>query len=514
MSERIVVNGLTMTPELLFKLGQGGVTLEIAESAWDRVNQSRSLIDTILQQGKIAYGINTGFGFFANTIISPENLRKLQFNLIRSHSVGVGSPLPPERVRMLLALRINVLCKGFSGISASLLTKLVEAYNKDCLSYVPEQGTVGACGDLAPLAHLCLGLMGEGLMYDSDSKGYIPAAEVLAKKNYEPIRELFPKEGLSMINGAQMISALCAEALVRAEIASKTADVIASLSLDILKGTYKALDPQIHEARPHPGQMAVAARMRKILMPSGEGSELNLSHIDCTKVQDSYSLRCIPQVHGITHDTLDFVRARLTTELNSATDNPMIFTDTCQILSGGNFHGEYPAKLSDYLGIAIHEIGSISETRIQRLMNTTQSGLPSFLADEPGLNSGYMMVHCTAASLVSENKALCHPSSVDTIATSAGQEDHVSMGGWAARKAINIVKNVETILAIELLCDVKAMEFLRPLKSSEPLEKVISAVKDRIEMHNHDYVVNEDIETLRKMISNGDILNAVKEYIS
>lgn len=394
------------------------------------------------------------------------------------------------------------------------MRKFITAYNQDLLSLVPEQGSVGACGDLAPLAHLALGLMGEGRMWDMETKSYIPAADVLksnlhTEKNFEPIK-LLPKEGLTLINGAQMISSLLTEALLRSEIAVKTGDIIASLTLEVLKGTIKATHPSIHAARPHPGQILSATAMRNILMPNGNVSEINSSHQECGRVQDSYSLRCVPQVHGIVHDTLKFIRKRLTTELNSATDNPMIFPDQDdKVISGGNFHGEYPAKLADYLAIAIHEVASISETRVQRLMNTHGSHLPAFLIGSSGLNSGLMISHCTAAALVSENKGLCHPASVDSIPTSAGQEDHVSMGGWAARKALKVVENVERCLAIELLSACQALDLLKPLKSTDPLEAVHSLVRIYVPFLEQDSVLSDYIEKLAELIRSGLVYSVV-----
>jgi histidine ammonia-lyase len=394
------------------------------------------------------------------------------------------------------------------------MRKFITAYNEDLLSFVPEQGTVGACGDLAPLAHLALGLMGEGLMWDMESKSYKPAGEVLKsnyylEKNFEPMK-LMPKEGLTLINGAQMISSLTTEALLRAENAVKTGDIIAALTLEALKGTVKATHPSIHIARPHPGQILSASTMRKVLIHNGVCSELNQSHCGCGRVQDSYSLRCVPQVHGIVHDTLKFIRKRLTTELNSATDNPMIFPDQeDKVISGGNFHGEYPAKLADYLAIAIHEVASLSETRVQRLMNTHSSHLPAFLIGSSGLNSGLMISHCTAAALVSENKGLCHPASVDSIPTSAGQEDHVSMGGWAARKALKVVENVERCLAIELLSACQALDLLKPLKTTDLLEMVHSLVRVHVPFLEQDSILSEYIEKLTDLIRSGAVYSIV-----
>ena len=517
MAEEIVLDGESLTPETLFKLSQGKCKLSITEQAQLRVNKSREVVDRIVESGKVVYGINTGFGYFANVRIPPGDLSKLQANLIRSHCVGVGTPLSPERTRMLLALRINVLSKGFSGIGPELLNKMLEAYNKDCLPFIPEQGTVGASGDLAPLAHLSLGLMGEGLMWDQESSSYLASNEVAAKKGFQYVSELKPKEGLAMINGTQMICALLTEAYVRCFRLALTADVLAALSSEVLRGTARAYMSSAHEARPHPGQITVAKRLRQLISTENISSQISDSHKDCGKVQDAYSLRCVPQVHGAVWDAIEYVRKGLTIELNSATDNPMIFPDNPpedQVVSAGNFHGEYPAKLCDTLAIYVHELSSISETRIQRLMDSNKSELPHFLTEEPGLNSGLMMAHCTAAALVSENKSLVHPASTDTITTSAGQEDHVSMGGWAARKLLKVVENVENVLAIELLSLNQGIEFLRPLRTSEPLERVIQVVRQKVPYMPQDSVLYDKISKLREMIVNEEIISEVKDYLN
>uniref|UniRef100_A0A8C7H300 Histidine ammonia-lyase n=1 Tax=Oncorhynchus kisutch TaxID=8019 RepID=A0A8C7H300_ONCKI len=387
------------------------------------------------------YGITTGFGKFARTVIPVHKLKELQENLVRSHSAGVGNPLSPERTRMLLALRINVLAKGYSGISLETLHRMIQAFNASCLSFVPEKGTVGASGDLAPLSHLALGLMGEGKMW-SPKSGWADAKYVLEAHGLKPI-SLKPKEGLALINGTQMITSLGAEAVERAQAIARQADIIAAITLEVLKGTSKAFDSDIHALRPHPGQIEVAMRFRALLDSDHHPSEIAESHRFCDRVQDAYTMRCCPQVHGIVNDTIDFTQKIINTEINSATDNPMVFAERGETISGGNFHGEYPAKALDFLAIGVHELAAISERRIERLCNPSLSELPAFLVNEGGLNSGFMIAHCTAASLVSENKVLCHPSSVDSLSTSAATEDHVSMGGWAARKALRVVEHVE-----------------------------------------------------------------------
>ncbi|MCJ8743076.1 hypothetical protein PDJAM_G00089610 [Pangasius djambal] len=420
--------------------------------------------------------------------------RELQENLVRSTSAGVGPPLSPERTRMLLALRINVLAKGYSGVSLETLQKMVAAFNASCLSWVPEQGTVGASGDLAPLAHLALGLMGEGRMW-SPQTGWTDATT-----------------GLSLINGTQMISSLGAEAVERAEAITRQADVIAALTLETLKGTNKAFDIDVHAVRPHPGQILVAQRFRSLLHSDFFPSEVT-DEKSYEGVQDAYSLRCCPQVHGVANDTIAFVKYILNTELNSATDNPLVFPERGITISAGNFHGEYPAKALDFLAIGVHELASISERRIERLCNPSLSNLPAFLVKEGGLNTGFMVVHCTAAALVSENKVLCHPASVDSLSTSAATEDHVSMGGWAARKALKVVEHVEQVLAIELLAACQALEFHRPLKTTAPLEKVYELLRSVVRPWDKDRVMSSDIEAAHQLLLEEKVWEAVLPYM-
>ncbi|KAI4825969.1 hypothetical protein KUCAC02_021628 [Chaenocephalus aceratus] len=463
------------------QLGRGLYKIKLTLEAEKKVVQSRELLDTIVKENKVVYGITTGFGKFARTVI-PE----LQENLVRSHSAGVGNPLSPERTRMLLALRINVLAKGYSGISPETLDQMIQAFN------------VGASGDLAPLSHLALGLMGEGKMW-SPKSGWADAKYVLEAHGLKPI-SLKPKEGLALINGTQMITSLGAEAVERAEAIARQADIIAALTLEVLKGTTKAFDSDIHKLRPHPGQIEVALRFRSLLDSDHHPSEIAESHRFCDRVQDAYTMRCCPQVHGITNDTINFVKNIINTEINSATDNPMVFSERGETISGGNFHGEYPAKALDFLAIAVHELASISERRIERLCNPSLSELPAFLVNEGGLNSGFMIAHCTAASLVSENKVLCHPSSVDSLSTSAATEDHVSMGGWAARKALRVVEHVEQVLAIELLAACQGIEFLRPLRTTTPLEKVYELVRSVVKPWMKDRFMSPDIEAAHRLL--------------
>ncbi|XP_068242639.1 histidine ammonia-lyase-like [Palaemon carinicauda] len=510
-TEYLTLDGSSLTPEDLRSLGKGSYKIRLSTEAEMAVKGSRDLVENIVRDNKVVYGITTGFGKFARTTIPDDKLSELQVNLIRSHAAGVGNPLSVDTTRMLLALRINILAKGYSGISLAVLSQLIAAFNASCLPWVPEKGTVGASGDLAPLAHLALGMLGEGKMW-SHKTGWGDAKYVLEAHDLKPV-VLGPKEGLALINGTQLITSIASEALERAETIARQADVVAALTLEVLKGTSKAFDSEVHKLRNHKGQSDVARRIRGLLHSDTYPSEIAESHRFCNRVQDAYTLRCCPQVHGIVHDTLHFVRGILTDEMNSATDNPLVLTDRGEIISAGNFHGEYPAKAADYLAIGIHEIASMSERRIERLVNPALSELPAFLVKEGGLNSGFMIAHCTAASLVSENKVLCHPASVDSLTTSAGTEDHVSMGGFAARKALTVVENVERVIAIELLAACQAIEFLRPLKTTTPLEDVIKLVRSVVSAWDKDRYMAPDIDAATELLKEGKIWHAVRHHI-
>jgi histidine ammonia-lyase len=521
----VVLDGETLEPEHLLRLHRRGTTVVVPPDARARIEASRAAVDAVLDGEERVYGINTGFGNFADRPIGREDLEALQHNLIRSHSAGTGEPLSPERTRRLLALRINVLAKGRSGIRWETVEKLVEACNKWCLSKVPCQGTLGASGDLAPLAHLALGLTGEGDMWDEAAGEWARASDILQKNGLEPL-QLEAKEGLALINGTQMITSLGAEALLRAERLAVVADIVASLSLEALRGTVVAMDPDIHRARPHVGQGVSAARFRALLNSNAYPSQVCAAHSNCGKVQDSYTLRCAPQVHGVVTDTCMFVRRIIATEMNSATDNPMVFADRTdahvhtqkinkgnnfKIVSGGNFHGEYPGKALDFLGIAVAELAAISERRIERLCNDSLSELPAFLVKNGGLNSGFMIAHCTAAALVSENKVLCHPSTADTIPTSAAKEDHVSMGGFAARKALDIVQNVEHVLAVEYLAACQALDFLDE-DTTAPLEAVKALLRRRVSFMENDRFMQPDIEEAARIVRSAELLQTLEPF--
>uniref|UniRef100_A0A6Q2YLA2 Histidine ammonia-lyase n=1 Tax=Esox lucius TaxID=8010 RepID=A0A6Q2YLA2_ESOLU len=490
----LYLDGNSLTTADLVRLGKGLFKIKLTNHAEEKVNEAREVIETILKENRVIYGVNTGFGKLCMCVCVCVCVY-----------LGVGSPLSVERTRMLLALRINVLAKGYSGISMETVQAMINAFNASCLSWVPEKGTVGASGDLAPLAHLTLGLMGEGRMW-SPRSGWGHAKTVLECNGLTPL-VLKAKEGLSLINGTQMISSMGAEVVERAVGVARQADVIAALSLEALRGTTKAFHSDVHAVRPHPGQVEVALRLRSLLDSEVFPSQISESHRLCDRVQDAYTLRCIPQVHGVVNDTIAFVKSLLFTELNSATDNPLVFAERGETISGGNFHGEYPAKALDYLAIGVHELASMSERRTERLVNPSLSELPAFLVENGGINSGFMMAHCTAAALVSENKTLCHPSSVDSLSTSAATEDHVSMGGWAARKALRVVEHVEQVLAIELLAACQALEFLRPLKSTTPLEKVHELVRSVVRPWDCDRQMSPDIEAAHMLLREGKARN-------
>ncbi|VDM56815.1 unnamed protein product [Angiostrongylus costaricensis] len=510
----LILDGDSLLPADLVRCERGECVIQLSMEVEERIHKGRTFLEKIATEHRAVYGVTTGFGIFSNVRSIPslvKLLRKLQLNLVRSHATGYGQPLHPSKVRMLLALRINVLAKGYSGVSLENVKKMVAAFNAFCVSYVPQQGTVGCSGDLTPLAHLALGLLGEGKMW-SPITGWDDADVVLKKNNLKPL-ELGPKEGLALINGTQMVTAIGAYALERAYNIARQADVIAALSLDILKGTTRAFDPDIHRLRPHKGQDISARRLRSLLHSDANPSQIAESHRNCNKVQDAYTLRCVPQVHGIVHDTIEFVRRIITTEMNSATDNPLIFADREEIISGGNFHGEYPAKALDYLAIAVHELAQMSERRLERLVNNQLSGLPTFLTPNGGLNSGLMTVQLCAASLVSENKVLCHPSSVDSIPTSCNQEDHVSMGGFSARKALTVVEHVEAVLAMELLAACQAAEFLKPLVSTAPLNKVYQLVRSVSAPLIEDRYMHPDIQTIIQLLRDNKVWECVQPHL-
>jgi histidine ammonia-lyase len=489
----IQIDGNTLTVEDVRAVA-GGAEVGLADGVLERVARSRRVVDEILTAGRAVYGINTGFGKLSDVRIGPENLRALQVNLVRSHSCGIGAPLDVASTRAMLLLRANVLAKGHSGVRPVVLETLVAMLNAGISPVVPAKGSVGASGDLAPLAHLALGCIGEGEVVVDGSR--VPAAEALARAGIAPL-ELEAKEGLALLNGTQAMTAVGALALERAEALARAADRIAAMSLEALRGTPVAFDPRIHAARAHGGQTAVAAHMLDLL----EGSEIRESHRDCDRVQDAYSLRCIPQVHGAVRDVAAHVRRVLEVELNSATDNPLVFPDTGEVISGGNFHGEPVALALDYLAIAVAELASISERRIERLVNPDLSGLPAFLVRDAGTNSGMMIAQVAAVALVAENKVLAHPASVDSLPTSANKEDHVSMGMTSALKLATVVENVQSVLAVEALCAAQGLDFLAPLRPGRGAAAAFERVRAVVPFVERDTVLADLIRRLEPVVA-------------
>lgn len=462
-------------------------------------------------EGQTIYGVNTGFGLFSNVRISEEEIRELQVNLLRSHAVGVGHPMPDSVVRGMLLLRAHQLALGHSGVSVQLIERLITLLNEEVYPIVPQQGSVGASGDLAPLAHLALPLIGEGqVRYRGE---ILPADEVLKALKLVPL-ELGPKEGLALINGTQFMSSVGALAVLEAGVLFEASEAIGAMSLEAFRGTDVAFDALIQEVRVHPGQNEVAARLRSWLnagsKESPKRSEIGLSHENCDRVQDPYSFRCMPQVQGASWDLLNFVRGVLEREMNAITDNPLVFPERGRVLSGGNFHGQLVANAMDVLSIASAEIASISEQRIEKLINPAISELPAFLIKKGGLNSGMMIVQVAAASIVSENKTLAHPASVDSIPTSADKEDHVSMGAWAARKAQRVVTNLKRVLSMELLCAAQAIDLLRPMRTTPRLEKIHAKVRLTVPFAEKDRSFYLDLKSIDELLSDW---SAVRELM-
>ena len=462
-----------------------GKQLALSEEAIVNIEKCRKYLDDKMQSNSTPiYGINTGFGSLCNVKISNENLSKLQENLVKSHACGTGEEVPSEIVKIMLLLKIQSLSYGHSGVQLVTVQRLIDFYNNDIFPVIYTQGSLGASGDLAPLAHLSLPLLGEGEVYVDGFRQ--PASKVLAKFGWEPI-VLQSKEGLALLNGTQFMSAYGVYCLIKAEKISYLADVIGAVSLEGFDGRIEPFTDLIHLVRPHKGQVQTAERMRDLL----EDSEIIAQ--PKVHVQDPYSFRCIPQVHGASKDTIDYVKKVFRTEINSVTDNPNIFVGEDLIISGGNFHGQPLALALDFLGIALSELGSISERRTYQLISGLRN-LPAFLVNDPGLNSGFMIPQYTAASIASQNKQLATPASIDSIVSSNGQEDHVSMGANAATKTLRIVENVERILAIELLNGSQALEFRRPLKSSEFIESFVKSYREEVPFVSEDRILHYDIE--------------------
>jgi histidine ammonia-lyase len=498
-----------LTLEAIAEVARTGKKVQLSAEARARIDAARAVVDRIADGGDAApavYGVNTGFGFLADVRISADEIRNLQRNLIRSHAAGVGAPLPEPVVRAMMLLRAQVLSLGHSGVRAVVAELLCAMLNRGVHPVIPQKGSVGASGDLAPLAHLALVVMGEGEAFLDGKR--LPGDQALKQAGLSPV-PFEAKEGISLVNGTQCMTALGALALVDAEDAARLADLVGAMSLEALKGTPRAFDPRIHAVRPHAGQAASARNLLRLLADSG----IVASHKNCGKVQDAYSLRCMPQVHGATRDALGYARRVLEIEASSATDNPLVFADANEMISGGNFHGQPVALALDFAGIAAAELANISERRIEQMVNPhLSSGLPAFLSPESGLNSGYMMAQVTAAALVSENKILAHPASVDSIPSSAGREDHVSMGVHAADKLARIVDNVRNVLAIELLCAAQGVDLRAPHRPGAALAAVLATVRAQVPLLELDRPVYRDVATLRGLLDDGTLVAAVRRH--
>jgi histidine ammonia-lyase len=487
----ILLDGSSLSLSGLMAIAHEHARVGLTADARTRVRAARALVDAKAEADEPAYGINTGFGSLSDVRIPRDQLSALQLNLIRSHAAGVGEPLPVPAVRATMALRANVLAKGFSGAREATLDALIDALNAGVHPRIPSRGSVGASGDLAPLAHLALVLVGEGEVLDRTMKD----------AGLQPL-QLDAKEGLALINGTQPSTAVLALAWHEAMRLADAADVAAAMSLDALRGSAKPFDPRIHDARPHDGQRTSARRIAALL----KDSAINASHATCGRVQDAYCLRCAAQVHGAARDALAFVEKTLTIEANSGTDNPMVFAEQSEIVSGGNFHGAPVAIAADLLAIAVTHLATISERRADRLLDSKVSGLPPFLTEHSGLHSGLMMAQVTAAALASELKSLAHPASVDTIPTSAGKEDHVSMSMGAALKAARAAEMAQQVVAIELLCASQGIDLLRPLTSSPALEQVHATIRAGVPRLTDDRAPAPDIARLASYISDGSVI--------
>ncbi len=517
----VLVDGETLTPEDVFDVAVNFVSVELSRDAIFKMKKSRELVEKWVESGETIYGVTTGFGDFAMVRIEKDKIEKLQRNLIYSHSAGAGEPLPPEVVRAMMLLRSNALAKGYSGVRPEIVDFLLKLLNNGITPIIPAQGSVGSSGDLVQLAHLVLTMMGEGEVWvgksiNVDELKKLSSRLALKKFRLKPLK-LSAKEGLALINGTQMMTAYASLIVKQAKELCKIADIAASLSIEALKGTDRAFDERIHRLRPYHGQQKVARNILRMM----RNSQLRLSHLyDDPRVQDAYSLRCVPQIHGASRDAIDYVYNIVSIEINSATDNPLIFPDDGEHLEGGNFHGQPIALAMDFIAIALSELANVSERRIERLVNSQLSGLPKFLTKVGGLNSGLMIAQYTAASLVSENKVLSHPASVDSIPTSANQEDHNSMGSISAQKAYRVLKNVQTVLAIEIMCAVQGIDFARVdektgkiMKCGVGTQAVYEFVRKHIKHLDEDRILHKDIVKALELVKSGEIIKVAEKAI-
>lgn len=510
MSQRFTVSGNDLTIDQVRKValcaqsGKPGLQVVLGASAAEAMQKSRTYIEGRIANGEVMYGVNTGFGAFSSIRISDNEIEELQRNLIRSHCVGIGTPFSIEETRAIMLLRANALSRGHSGIRPQVVHKILEFLNLNIIPVIPCQGSVGASGDLAPLSHLALALMGEGEAWGADGKP-VEVRQLLSTNKVEPL-VLQAKEGLSLINGCQVMTAVGILGAFDARRFLWLTDLAGAMSLEALRGSRKAFDPLIAATRPHPGEAKTARNLLKLL---GKTSGIAESHENCSKVQDAYSLRCMPAVHGAAKDSLGYVWKVLEIEANSSTDNPLVFAEENKVLSCGNFHGEPVAFAMDFAAISMSAVANISECRIEKLINPAMSDLPAFLAPKGGLNSGHMIVQVAAASLVSENKILSHPASVDSIPTSADKEDHVSMGTIAARKFVQILRNAENVLAMELLSAAQALDLLKPLQPASAVKIAYDLIRTRVPFAATDRVFSKDVAQIRELIQQDLLSEAV-----
>lgn len=507
-STRLAIDGASLTLGQLRQFERERPVVELAEPARARMQQSEATVAATVESGRTAYGINTGFGAFANRVIPAQKTKKLQLNLVRSHACGVGEPLAPALVRHMLLLKANNLAAGISGVRPLVVDTLLALLNADVLPVIPAQGSVGASGDLAPLAHLALALVGEGEATapldgaasgttDKVSRRHLANVDVLQAAGVEPL-QLQAKEGLALLNGTQLSLALALDGMFRAETLLDASVVCCAMTVEGLAGSHSPFDDRIQQASRLPGQIEAARRIRSLL---ASASEIHHSHENCERVQDPYAVRCMPQVFGAVEHTLRHARDVLGAAINGVSDNPLIFGE--DVISGGNFHAEPIGFISDFLAIAVAELASTSERRIDLLDRRVNPNLNMFLTNEPGLESGFMIAHVTAAALVSENKTYAHPASVDSLPTSAGQEDHVSMAPWAGRKLAKICDNTARVLGIELLAAAHALDSLQPLTTTAELQRVHAEVRERVVYQPEDHRLDRDIHTLARLVESG-----------
>ncbi|WP_300328564.1 histidine ammonia-lyase [Fusobacterium sp.] len=505
---KLVVGDRKLRLEDLINVTRNGYQVEISEAAYEKIARARKLVDTYVEEKRVSYGITTGFGKFCDTVISKEETGNLQRNLIMSHACGVGNPLPIDTVRGIMLLRVVNLTKGYSGARKVTVDTLVEMLNKGVTPFIPEKGSLGASGDLAPLAHMVLVMLGLGKAY---YKGELMSGkEAMEKAGVTILPELSSKEGLALINGTQVMTSVGAHATYDAINLMKHLDLAGALTMEALNGITCAYDPRVHEIRGHQGQIRTAENFRKILKGSG-----NTTKQGELRVQDPYVLRCIPQIHGASKDALEYLRDKVETEMDAVTDNPIIFCETDDVISGGNFHGQPMALVFDYLGIAISEMANVSERRIERLVNPNlNNGLPAFLVENGGVNSGFMIVQYAAAAVVSENKVLAHPASVDSIPSSANQEDHVSMGTIAARKAGEIMRNARKVIAMEMLCACQGIDLRKAQdKLGAGTKDAYKLVREIVSYYDADRVMHVDIDSVEGLIESNKVVEAVEKEI-